>query len=76
MTLAAGVRAFTAGRNHRAFVEVSVSQVATQSVRLITGGTSDFGDGERLYGPRNKAAISTPPAVASHSWHPLVLPTR
>lgn len=40
MTVAAALRAFTAGSNHRAFAEASISQVGTTSP-----------DGGRYYGP-------------------------
>lgn len=40
---AAGIRTFTAGTKHRAFIEGSVSQLLVE--------TSVFGEGGRLYGP-------------------------
>jgi hypothetical protein len=42
-TFAAGIRTFTAGTKHRAFVEGSVSQLLVEN--------SVLGDGGRLYGP-------------------------
>jgi hypothetical protein len=49
IAIAAGARGFTRGLTHRGFVEVSVSQVATETVRLIE--TDEIIDGSRLYGP-------------------------
>ena len=45
MTFAAGVRAYTLGIKHRAFAELSFSQVA------ISSRPAFLGEGERHYGP-------------------------
>jgi len=53
-TFAAGGRAYTSGRTHRAFLEISISQVMTVTrARMISsnGGGSTLIDGDRLYGP-------------------------
>jgi len=47
VTVAAGTRGFTSGRKHRAFFEVSVSQIVTES---FTSGTATL-PGSRVYGP-------------------------
>jgi hypothetical protein len=47
LTFAGGFRSFTAGRKHRGFLELSVSQIFVQHLA--------FQEGDRLYGPGAQA---------------------
>lgn len=52
VTVAAGFRGFTPGRNHRGFLGLSVSQVAIETTtEPTTPGSPAVVEGNRLYGP-------------------------
>ncbi len=51
LTGAAGLRGYTGGRRHRAFVELGISQVAVEVDRAFQQNGAVREEGRRLYGP-------------------------
>ncbi len=51
LTGATGLRGYTGGRRHRAFVELGISQVAVEVDRAFQQNGTIREDGRRLYGP-------------------------